>query len=70
MHGVKCWFFCGENHLSKKCPGREEVLKTIEQLKAKHPTAFLTVEDLAKSSQMDKSEQGEGTDRDLDSYVE
>lgn len=47
MRGVKGCFVCGRDHRAKTRHPREEVTAAINRLKSKHPTAWLTVDDLA-----------------------
>lgn len=44
---MKGCFVCGKDHRSNDRHNREEVTEAINKLKARYPTALLTVEDLA-----------------------
>lgn len=47
MRGVKGCFVCGGNHRANTRHKREEVTAAITKLKSNHPSALLTVDDLA-----------------------
>ena len=47
LAGIKgCWV-CGQGHLARFKHTREEVSKALDRLREKHPSAMLTVEDVA-----------------------
>ena len=47
MKGVKGCFVCGQDHRANTRHSNEEVKKAIDRLKAAHPKALLTIEDLS-----------------------
>ena len=47
MRGVKGCFVCGEDHNANTRHSKDEVTKAVNKLKAEHPKALLTIEDLA-----------------------
>lgn len=53
MRGVKGCFVCGKDHRANTRYTREEVTAAIDILKAKHPKALLTVEDLIEVIDME-----------------
>lgn len=59
MRGNEGHFVSGEIHLARQHQSRNEVTDAIERLKARQPTALLTVDDLAAVCQMMELEKGE-----------
>lgn len=47
MHGIKGCFLCKEDFLVRRRHGKEDKSRVIERLKAEHPTALVTVENLS-----------------------
>lgn len=63
MREMKGCFVCGEDHLACEEHSREKISIEIERLKAKYPTALISIEDLASIYQMDETdEEGENNE--------
>lgn len=54
MKGVKGCFVCGGDHMANTRHNTEDVTEAINRLKANHPSALLTVEDLSNVMDMVK----------------
>ena len=70
MKGVKGCFVCGQDHRANTRHSREEVSESIEKLKAKHPQALLTVEDLAYIVDLVSSPDEEESEDDMTQWVD
>lgn len=66
--GVKGCFVCGKDHLARTRHGKDEITKAIDKLRSNHPSALLTVEDLAFVIDMVMTETDEKDSSDED-YV-
>ena len=66
IKGVKGCFVCGQDHRANTRHSREEVTEAVNKLKARHPTALLTIEDLSSVVNMvNVDEEGESQGEDV-----
>lgn len=70
MRGTKRCFLCGENHSARLTLGRRETCNVIEQLKEKHLTALLIVEDPVTVYKTDEFDNGTVKQQENDDYVQ
>lgn len=64
--GVKNCYISGKDHLARKSQKSEDIKSALDKLKAKHPTALLTVRNLGSVYYMDEAGDGHSTDSDSD----
>lgn len=67
MRGVKGCFVCGKDHRANKKHPRDEFTLAINRLKAKHPSALLTIEDMHSVIMMAQTDdENDGSNEDDD----